>query len=126
MLTADSDHVWIRVVGHVVLFFEHRAHFTHAAGLFAEEFTVGSIPVLQQDGLALVARFVTGAAVDAAIVVTALGVHNRMTTSTDRERYIYTCILREGKKASISVLGKLVVITDQLFSGNKVKLYALK
>lgn len=86
MLTADPDHVWIRVV----LLFEHRAHFTHATGLFAMELAVGSIAVLRYSSrLTTVARFVTDAAADAAVVVAALGVHNRMTTSTDRERYMY-------------------------------------
>jgi len=78
---ADPDHVRIRVVGYVILLFEHRTHFTHA-GLFAVEFAVSSIAVLQ-DRLTVVPMWlVTDAAADAAIVVAVLGVHNRMTTST--------------------------------------------
>lgn len=93
----EPDHVRLRVVGRDVLLFRHRAHFTHAARdlLVVAELVVDDIAVPRQDGFRAVTRFVTDAVADAAVsVVAALGVHDRMTTSIDRERDI----LMEGQE----------------------------
>lgn len=84
-MTADPDR--LRVVGHDVLLLRHRAHFTHAVRvLLAAAELVNDIAVPQQDGFAAVARFVTDAAADAAVVIATLGVHDRMTTSVRSQR----------------------------------------
>lgn len=95
LMTAVPGHVRLCVVGRDVLLFRHRAHFAHAIrDLLAVMELVNDIAMLRQDGFAAIARFVTDAAADAAIVVATLSVHDRMTTSVDREREI----LMEGER----------------------------
>lgn len=97
-MTAEPDR--LHVVGRDVLLLRHRAHFTHAVRvLLAAAELVNDIAVPQQDGFAVVARFVTDAAADAAVVIATLGVHDRMTTSVDREREI----LMEGERILLLV-----------------------
>lgn len=97
-MTADPDHVRLRVVGRDVLLLWHRAHFTHVVrDLLAAAELVDDIAVPRQDGF--VARFVTDTAADAAVVVATLGVHDSMTTSVDREREI----LMEGERILLLV-----------------------
>jgi len=99
-MTAVPGHVRLRVVGHNVLLFRHRAHFAHAVrDLLAVVELVDDIAMPRQDGFATIARFVTDAAADAAIVVAALGVHDCMTTSVDREREI----LMEGERIPLLI-----------------------
>lgn len=102
LMTAVPDHVRLRVVERNVLLFRHRAHFAHAVrDLLAVVELVDDIAMPRQDGFATIAQFVTDAAADAAIVVAALGVHDRMTTSVDREREI---LMEGGKNTFINIL----------------------
>lgn len=78
LMAADPDDVRVRVVGHDVLLFRHRAHFTCAADLSLVRLVVGGTVVLRQDGFAAVAVLLVAVDVDA--VVAALGIHGRMTT----------------------------------------------
>lgn len=81
LMTAVPAHVRLRVFGRNVLLFRHRAHFAHAVrDLLAVVELVNDIAMPRQDGFATIARFVTDAVADAAIVVAALGVHDRMTS----------------------------------------------